>query len=94
MGNYRRAKREDATFPSKRTMSISIGSINDSFETLKTMCNDMSIELMKIIKLNNSEEIEIVFWTGDFPELIGTSKIIKNEAGLMSFKLDFSLSTL
>lgn len=54
----------------------------------------MSIELMKIIKLNNSEEIEIVFWTGDFPELIGTSKIIKNEAGLMSFKLDFSLSTL
>lgn len=58
------------------------------------MCNDKSIELMKTVELNNGEEITVVFWTKGMPELIGTSRIIKNESGEMAFYLDFSLSTL
>lgn len=91
---YHREKREAGIKPTLKEMSISIGSINDSFETLKTMCNDKCIELMKTIELSVGEEREVVFWTADIPELIGSSKIIKNGAGQMSFTLDTSLSTL
>lgn len=94
MSAYRRAKREDYKQSSQKGMSISIGSVNDSFDTLKAMCNDKSNELVKAIELSEGEELEIVFWTEDIPELIGTSRIIKNDSGLQTYTLDFSLSTL
>ena len=52
MSAYKRVKREDYKKPSKKKMSISIGSINDSFETLKAMCNDKSDELIKSVELS------------------------------------------
>lgn len=91
---YRRGKREDANKPSMKNLSVSIGSINDSFESLKTMCNDKSIELLKSVDLNDGEYLDVVFWTSDIPELIGTSRIIKNKSGMLSYTLDFSLTTL
>ena len=94
MSAYRRAKREDYKQSSKKEMSISIGSVNDSFDTLKAICNDKSNELVKTIELSEGEELEIVFWPEDIPELIGTSRIIKNDSGLQTYTLDFSLATL
>lgn len=58
------------------------------------MCNDKSNELIKSIELKDGEELEVVFWTTDFPELIGVSTITKNESGLLTYSLDFSESTL
>ena len=94
MGSYRRTKKEDSIRPSKKEMSIGIGSVNDSFESLQRMCNDKSNELIKSIDLNAGEEMEVVFWTADIPELICVSKITKNKSGMLSYRLDFTLSTL
>ena len=46
---------------SKKEMSIGIGSVNDSFESLRRMCNDKSNELIKSLDLNAGEEMEVVF---------------------------------
>ena len=94
MGSYRRAKREDCNKSSKKEMSISIGSVNDNIESLESMCNDRSIELLKSIVLNSDENLDVVFWTADIPELICVSRFSKNASGLLTYSLDFSLSTL
>ena len=94
MGSYRRAKKEDSIKSSKKVISIGIGSVNDSFESLQEMCNDKSNELIKSVDLNAGEEMEVVFWTADIPELICVSKITKNESGMLSYQLDYTLSTL
>lgn len=94
MSSYRRAKREDYVQPEKRTLSFQIGSANSSVESLECMCKDKSQDIMKSIKLNNGEEIDVVFWTAGDAELICVSKITKNEAGVLSYRLDFSESTL
>lgn len=75
-------------------MQINLGSIYDSVETLKLMCHDKSNELVNSIHLEDGEEREIVFWTNDIPELIGVSKINKNESGILVYHLDFKSSTL
>lgn len=77
-----------------RSLSISLGSVNDSFDYLKQLCNDKSVELLKTIEVNEDNKIDVVFWTEDFPELIGISHFNKDENGFLSFRLDFSESTL
>lgn len=94
MGSYRRAKKEDSIKSSKKVMSIGIGSVNDSFKSLQVMCNDKSNQLIKSVDLNAGEEMEVVFWTADIPELICVSKITKSESGMLSYRLDYTLSTL
>lgn len=91
---YKRFKKEEAITPSKERRSIHVGSVNDSIESLHSMCNDKSNELKKSEELNDGEELEVAFFTSDFPELIGVSTITKNESGLLSYSLDFSESTL
>lgn len=94
MSKYHRAKRKDYIKPQKQHMSIGIGSVKDSHESLITMCKDKSVELLKTINLGDSEVMEVVFWTDDIPELIGHSLFTKNEAGLLMFTFDVSQSTL
>ncbi len=77
-----------------RHLSIQLGSINDSFDTLKQLCNDKSVELLKNIELNEDNTIDVVFWTEDIPELIGVSHFIKDDKGNISFRLNFDGSTL
>lgn len=77
-----------------RSLSISFGSVNDSFDYLKQCCNDKSVELLKSIEVNEDNKIDIVFWTEDIPELIGISHFNKDVNGYISFRLDFSESTL
>lgn len=94
MSPYKRAKKEDAIKPLKKELSVRIGSVSDTFESLQGMCNDKANELIKSIELRNGEEMQVVFWTEDIPELIGTANITLNETGLMSYSMDYSLSTL
>lgn len=61
-----------------------LGSSEDSFEKLQTLCNDKSNELLKTIELETGEEMIVVFWTTDiFAELIGVAKIEKNNSGML-----------
>lgn len=94
MSGYRRAKREDAIKSQRKVMSVKIGKVEDSFESLQTMCNDKANELIKSLELETGEEMLVTFWTEVIPELIGVAKIIKNEAGLMTYSLDYSSSTV
>ncbi len=91
---YKRPKKEEALKPSKTIMSINFGSVNDSIESLRSMCNDKSNELIKTIDLGHEKEMEVVFWTSDSAEIIGTATITKDEGGQLSYSLDFSVSTL
>lgn len=94
MSPYHRAKREDAEKPEKKEMAVRLGNEDDSFESLVAMCNDKSNEIMKSVDLNDGEELEVQFWTNGIPELIGISTITKNEAGMLMFHFDDSLTTL
>ncbi len=94
MRSYTRAKREDAVKPSKRTMSFRIGNVWNSLKDLNIMCNDKANEVIKYVELSEGEELEVVFWTEDIPELICIAKISKNEFGLPMYTLDYSQSTL
>ncbi|MBQ7942172.1 MAG: hypothetical protein IJ328_07200 [Muribaculaceae bacterium] len=76
------------------SLSISLGSVKDSFEYLKQLCNDKSVELLQTIEVNEDNKIDVIFWTEDFPELIGISHFIKDKNGYISFRLDFSETTL
>lgn len=94
MSAYRRAKKEDAIKPSNYELSISLGSVNDSLDILKTLCNDKACELKDSIELEKGKKLQVVFWTGDFPELIGVADFFKNENGLIVYSIDYSLSTI
>ncbi len=94
MSRYKRSKREDNVLPAKHQMDISIGSVEDSFEDLKVKCNDISNELIKSVNLADGDELTVVFWTEDFPELIGISTITKNGAGENIYSMDYSNSTI
>lgn len=94
MGSYRRAKKEESVKPSKYELSFSVGSVEDSFESLKAMCNDKANEITKDMKLEYGEKMQVVFWTEDFPELIGVADFIKNENGDIIYSFDYSYNTL
>lgn len=91
---YKRAKKSEANKPSKRVLQINVGSIYDSYDLLKSLCDDKSNELVNSIELNVGEKLEVVFWTDDIPELICVSKFTKDTFGMISYQLDFSQSTL
>ncbi len=91
---YHRAKREDAIKPPKKELSVHIGSIKDDFESLQAMCNDKANELIKTLCLELGDEMQVVFWTEDIPELIGIANITTNDSGLITYSMDYSLSTL
>ena len=91
---YRRAKREDAIKPPKKVKTVSIGSVKDGVESLQSMCNDKANELIKTLSLEPGEEVQVVFWTKDTPELIGIAIITKNDSGLMTYSMDYSSSSL
>ena len=75
-------------------MDIKIGKTSDSFEKLEMLCRCESEKL--VIKFSNQgiENIEVIFWTNDFPELICVAKFSKNKNKELIYELDFSQSTL
>ena len=91
---YRRAKKEDAIKSLLHELSISLGSVNDSFDSLKAMCSEKANELKDSIELEEGDTLQVVFWTGDIPELIGVADFIKNKNGLIVYSIDYSLRTI
>lgn len=77
-----------------RSLSFSLGSVNDSLDYLKQLCNDKSVELLKTIEVNEDNKIDVEFWTEDKPELIGVSHFVKNDNGYIQFSLDLTETTL
>lgn len=62
MSKYRRQKRVDAISHSpKKQLSINIGHVRYSFDILKSMCHDKSIQLTQSLELEIGEEVEVVF---------------------------------
>lgn len=94
MSSYRRPKKEDIQKPTGKVLSVEIGSVKNDLESLKVMCDDKANEIAKTEDLESGEAIQVVFWSGDIAEIIGTANIIKNEAGIVSYSMDYSLSTL
>lgn len=91
---YRRAKKDDPIRSSIHELSISLGSVNDSFDSLKVLCNDKANELKDNIELENGEKLKVVFWTKDKQELIGVADFYKNENGFCVYSIDYSLRTI
>ena len=48
-----------------KSLSISLGSVNDSFDYLKQLCNDKSVELLKTIEVNDDAKIVIRTMAGE-----------------------------
>lgn len=92
--SYHRPKRDDAKSILKKVISIHIDSKNESVESLQSKCNDKSIELLKSIELNDEEEMEVVFWATDIPEIIGTATFRKSSKGKVFYNIDYTASTL
>ena len=93
MSSYKRSKREEISQPIKTT-DIHIGSISDTKESLTIKCHDKSIEILKSINLQQHENQNVVFWTSDIGELICVAKFRANDAGMVSYSLDFTGTTL
>lgn len=74
--------------------SIHCGSTDDSFESLKKMCELEASKLCPTLDVRFGEIIEIPFWTSDFPELICVGKFSLTNDGIVKYELDFSESTL
>lgn len=94
MSAYRRAKKEDSNTPLNHELSIYLGSVNDSFDSLKAMCNDKAYELKNRLEKEKWNNKRVVFWTEDIPELIGIAEFFKNENGIILYSIDFSLTTI
>lgn len=73
---------------------LKFGSIYDSNTSIKEQCESKAAELSKNLEISIGEEINIPFWTEDFPELICVAKFQKNEFGDILYMFDYSLSTL
>lgn len=78
----------------QQDLSIKCGSIDDTFEELKELCDNEAKKLCSKIAIESNSIVEIPFWTKDFPELICVGKFSKNKDGMIVFDLDFSQSTL
>lgn len=75
-------------------LSVACGKTTDTFETLKTLCEEKAKDLSRSIDFSLQSTVEVPFWTENFPELICVGKFTKDENGKISYKLDFSQSTL
>ena len=75
-------------------MDVKIGKTTDSFEKLEMLCKCESDRLVIEFSNQGIEDIEVVFWTDDIPELICVAKFSKNENKELIYELDFSQSTL
>ena len=72
--------------------NIHVGKVSDSMEKLTKLCNEKVEQMAKT--MNIEKDVEIPFWTADFPELICVATFSKGKDGNITYKLDFSKSTL
>lgn len=78
----------------EQELTIHCGKTTNSFEELRSLCEQHSNELKLQLNISAHEKVIVKFWTEDFPELICFGTFKKNDLGKTTFTLDFSESTL
>lgn len=75
-------------------MKIRCGRVTDSMETLESLCREEAEKLLATLDVPEGRQVEVPFWTKDFPELIAVGKFSCDKYGKVIYELDFSESTL
>lgn len=73
---------------------VKCGTINDSFDDLKKLCENKAEKLLETIDVSNPENTHVAFWTTGVAELICIANFFKDEDGAIHYELDFTQSTL
>lgn len=79
---------------SNKEFIIRCGSADDSYETLRALCEEKAEKLCETIDMPDGVIKEYAFWTDDFPELICIGMFSKGKDGHAKYELDFSQGTL
>jgi len=75
-------------------LKIRCGRVTDSMETLESLCREEAEKLLATLDVPEGRQVEVPFWTKDFPELIAVGKFSCDKYGKVIYELDFSESTL
>ncbi len=76
-------------------ITVRCGKERDGFEKLQALCEKEAEKMVESINISTGEEMEVVFWTSDpCSELIGVAYFTKDEEGKVTYKLDYSETTL
>lgn len=74
---------------------VHCGCSTDEFDELEALCEKEAQKLSTTIAFpEGSSKVEVSFWTEDVPELICVGTFSKKRDGSVSYRLDFSESTL
>lgn len=77
-----------------KDITISLGSVNDSYERLRSLTEQKTRDLVEKINLDKGETIKIPVWTADIPELIAVVTFEKDKSGVVKYTIDDSMNTL
>jgi hypothetical protein len=76
-------------------ISIRIGKESDGLEKLEQLCREEANKLIKTTMMHGNTTVAVPFWTDEcFSELICVGYFEKDENGNITYRLDFSESTL
>lgn len=78
----------------EKELSVHCGKLTDSFEKLQELCEKEAAKLAAKLDIASGTDVEVAFWTKDFPELIGIGRFSKKDDGSVTYDLDFSVATL
>lgn len=78
----------------QENLAIHCGKTTDSYKKLESICEAKANEIKGKLDFSTQSEIEISFWTENFPELICVGTFSKNNLGEVVFELDYSQTTL
>ncbi|WP_276789667.1 hypothetical protein [Paraprevotella xylaniphila] len=78
----------------EKEMAVHCGKVTDSMETLESLCREEAEKLLATLDVPEGRQVEVPFWTKDFPELIAVGKFSCDNSGKVIYELDFSQSTL
>lgn len=74
-------------------LTVYCGNTDDSFEKLKSLCDNEAKKLCSMISIAPDSTVEVTFLTEDFPEFICVGRFLK-DGEVVKYELDFSESTL
>ena len=77
-----------------KDITISLGSVNDSYERLRSLTEQKTRDLVEKINLDKGETIKVPVWTADIPELIAVVTFEKDKSGVVKYTIDDSMNTL
>ena len=78
----------------EKEMTVHCGKVTDSMEMLESLCREEAEKLLATLDVPEGRQVEVPFWTKDFPELIAVGKFSRDKSGKVIYELDFSQSTI